>query len=99
MKRITKDTTIGELLQVDPDIAGVLTNIGMHCIGCPSSQMETFEQAAEVHGLVADDLLEDILGFMEAYQKALCAIMRNSQRGQQPDGTARAKQKLCRLIY
>lgn len=66
MKRITKDTTIGELLHVDPDIAGVLTNIGMHCIGCPSSQMETIEQAAEVHGLDADDLLEDILGFMEA---------------------------------
>lgn len=66
MKRITKNTTIGELLQVDPDIANVLTNIGMHCIGCPSSQMETIEEAAEVHGLDADDLLEDILGFMEA---------------------------------
>ena len=66
MKRITKNTTIGELLQVDPDIANVLTNIGMHCIGCPSSQMETIAEAAEVHGLDADDLLEDILGFMEA---------------------------------
>ena len=66
MKRITKNTTIGELLQVEPDIANVLTNIGMHCIGCPSSQMETIEEAAEVHGLDADDLLEDILGFMEA---------------------------------
>lgn len=66
MKRITKDTTIGELLQIDPEISNVLTNIGMHCIGCPSSQMETLEQAAEVHGLDADDLVEDIKGFLEA---------------------------------
>lgn len=65
MKRVTKDTTIGELLQLDPEIANVLTNIGMHCIGCPSSQMETLEQAADVHGLDADDLVEDILGFLE----------------------------------
>ena len=66
MKRITKNTTIGELLQVEPDIANVLTNIGMHCIGCPSARMETLEQAAEVHGMDADDLIEDLKGFLGA---------------------------------
>lgn len=66
MRRVTKDTTIGELLQLDPEISNVLTNIGMHCIGCPSSQGETLEQAAEVHGLDPDDLVEDIKGFLEA---------------------------------
>lgn len=66
MKRITKSTTIGELLQMNPEIAQVLTNIGMHCAGCPSSQMETLEEAAQVHGFDADDLVEDIVGFMEA---------------------------------
>lgn len=66
MRRVTKNTTIGELLQLDPDIANVLTGIGMHCIGCPSSQRETIEQAADVHGLDADDLIEDIIGFLEA---------------------------------
>ncbi|MBQ1681898.1 MAG: DUF1858 domain-containing protein [Agathobacter sp.] len=65
MFRITKDTTIGELLKNAPDIAPVLTNIGMHCLGCPSSQMETLEQAAAVHGLDVDDLVEDLRGFME----------------------------------
>lgn len=65
MKRITKQTTIGELLQMNPDIAQILLNIGMHCVGCPSSQRETLEEAAEVHGLDADDLVEDIVGFME----------------------------------
>ena len=65
MKRITKQTTIGELLQMNPDIAQILLNIGMHCVGCPSSQRETLEEAAEVNGLDADDLVEDIVGFME----------------------------------
>ncbi|MDC7300733.1 DUF1858 domain-containing protein [Agathobacter ruminis] len=65
MFRITKDTTIGELLKNAPDIAPVLTNIGMHCLGCPSSQMETLEQAAAVHGMDVDDLVEDLRGFME----------------------------------
>ena len=64
--RITKNTTIGELLQMDPEIGNVLTSIGMNCLGCPSAQRETLEQAADVHGLDADDLVEDIKGFMEA---------------------------------
>ena len=64
--RITKNTTIGELLQMDPEIGNVLTSIGMHCLGCPSAQRETLEQAADVQGLDADDLVEDIKGFMEA---------------------------------
>ena len=65
MFRLTKSTTIGELLRVYPDMAEVLTGIGMHCLGCPSSQMETIEQAADVHGIDADDLLEDLRGFMQ----------------------------------
>ena len=66
MRRITKDTTIGELLTIDPEISQVLMSIGMHCIGCPSARMETLEQAAEVHGMDADDLIEDLKGFLGA---------------------------------
>ena len=65
MFRLTENTTIGELLQVCPEIAGVLTGIGMHCLGCPSSQRETLGQAAIVHGLDVDDLIEDLRGFMD----------------------------------
>ena len=65
MAKVTKDTMIGELLQIDPNIAPVLLNIGMHCLGCPSSQMETIEEAAMVHGIDPDDLVEDINGFLE----------------------------------
>ena len=65
MARVTKDAMIGELLQIDSNIAPVLLNIGMHCLGCPSSQMETIEEAALVHGIDPDDLVEDINGFLE----------------------------------
>jgi len=65
MFRLTKETTIGELLSNCPEIAPVLTSVGMHCLGCPSSQMESLAQAAEVHGLDPDDLIEDLKGFME----------------------------------
>lgn len=64
--RITKNTTIGQLLEMDPEMGNILTNIGMHCIGCPSARHETLEQAAEVHGMDADDLIEDIKGFLGA---------------------------------
>ena len=61
MAQITKDTMIGELLRdqehID-SIAAVLFGIGMHCLGCPSSQMETIEQAAMVHGIEPQELVD-----------------------------------------
>ena len=60
MARVTKDTMIGDLLQIDQNVAPLLLNIGMHCLGCPSSQMETIEEAAMVNGLDPDDLLVEI---------------------------------------
>ena len=57
---VTKDTLIGELLQIDANIAPLLMDIGMHCLGCPSSQMESIEQAAIVHGLNPDALVNKI---------------------------------------
>jgi hybrid cluster-associated redox disulfide protein len=38
---------------------------GMHCLGCPSAQMETIAEAAMVHGIDPDDLVEDINNFLE----------------------------------
>ncbi len=57
---ITKDMTIGELLVVAPIVAPVLMEVGMHCLGCPSAQAETLEEAAMVHGLDADVLVDKI---------------------------------------
>ena len=66
MARGNKSTMIGELLQIDENVAPILLNIGMHCLGCPSSQMETIEQAAMVHGIDPDMLVDEINNFLEA---------------------------------
>lgn len=66
MAQITKETMIGELLNIDADVAPILLNIGMHCLGCPSSQMETIAEAAMVHGLDPDDLVSTINNFLSS---------------------------------
>ena len=60
MADITQDMTIGEALRTNPDIAPVLLEIGMHCLGCPSAQGETLEEAAMVHGIAVEDLMQKI---------------------------------------
>lgn len=54
---ITKDTVIGELIRNKPEAVETLMSFGMGCVGCPSSQMESLEQAALVHGLDLEALL------------------------------------------
>lgn len=56
--KITKDMTIGEVIMLKPSTISVLMGIGLSCIGCPASQMETIEEAAAVHGIPTDILLE-----------------------------------------
>ena len=57
MEKFTKDMTIGEALRVDMNAAPVLMEIGMHCLGCPSAQGETLEEACMVHGIDCDVLV------------------------------------------
>ena len=57
MAKVTKETMIGELLQINADIAPLLLGIGMHCLGCPASRGESIEQACSVHGTDCDALL------------------------------------------
>ena len=64
MARVTKDTMIGELLQIDANVAPMLLNIGMHCLGCPASRGESIEDACAVHGTSADELVEKINAFL-----------------------------------
>ena len=60
MAKITKDTTIGEAINIDAGIVPILMGAGMHCVGCPSSIGETIEEACMVHGMDCDDLMEEI---------------------------------------
>ena len=60
MAEFSKDTKIGELIDQFPESAPILMEIGMHCLGCPASQGETVEEAAMVHGIDADDLVNQM---------------------------------------
>ena len=59
---ITKDMTIAEVMKHKPEAAVILMQFGMGCIGCPSSQSETLEEAALVHGMDAEKLLAALNG-------------------------------------
>lgn len=54
---ITKDMLIGEVIRKRPESIEILMSFGMGCVGCPSSQMESLEEAAMVHGLDLDRLM------------------------------------------
>ncbi|MGI6004549.1 MAG: DUF1858 domain-containing protein [Christensenellales bacterium] len=66
---IVKTNTIGEILQMDPGLADVLLGIGMHCLGCPMSQMETIEEACQVHGVDVDELIAELNAKLAASQQ------------------------------
>ena len=57
---INKSTTIGEILEKAPEKAEILLEVGMHCLGCPASQMETLEEACEVHGIDVEEVVEKL---------------------------------------
>ncbi|MDO4317873.1 MAG: DUF1858 domain-containing protein [Lachnospiraceae bacterium] len=63
---VTKDMTIGEILRMDMDVAPILMDAGMHCLGCPSAQGESLEMAAMVHGIDSDELIQKINDFLAA---------------------------------
>ena len=60
MVNITKDTIIGDILDIAPQTAPIFMSIGMHCLGCPSSRGETVEEACMVHGVDVDALLRAV---------------------------------------
>ena len=60
MTEITKDTIIGDILDICPDAVPLFLEIGMHCLGCPASQAETVAEACAVHGVDVDKLLAEV---------------------------------------
>ncbi len=57
---ITKDMIIADIVSADAENTKILMEFGMHCIGCPSSQMETLEDACAVHGLNVEELIKKL---------------------------------------
>lgn len=66
MTQITKETTIGDILDADKGTAKFFLAMGMHCLGCPSARGENVEQACMVHGVDADALVDDINEYLSA---------------------------------
>ena len=62
-KKITKDTIIAEVIQINPNAAEILLSYGMHCLGCAIAHGETVGQAAEVHGADLEAMLEELNNF------------------------------------
>ena len=57
---VTKDMLIGDIIQMNDKFAEILLEAGMHCLSCPASQMETLEEACEVHGIDVNEILEQL---------------------------------------
>lgn len=60
MAQITKDTLIGDILDIDPDSAPFFFEMGMHCLGCPASRGETLEQACMVHAVDVEEMVQKL---------------------------------------
>ncbi|MCR3761883.1 DUF1858 domain-containing protein [Clostridium felsineum] len=56
--KVFKEMTIGEVVRNYPDCVDILFDFGLGCVGCPSAQAETIEEAAGVHGIEVNELLE-----------------------------------------
>ncbi len=56
-KAITKESTIMEALEANPNSAQVFARFGMHCLGCLVASGETIEEAAIAHGIPLEELL------------------------------------------
>ena len=65
MAVITKDTIIGDILDMDQTTAPYFLEMGMHCLGCPASRGESIEAACCVHGTDADELVSKINAFIK----------------------------------
>ena len=70
IKQVTRETIIGDILDMDQSTAPYFMEIGMHCLGCPASRGETVEEACMVHGVDPDAFLEQVNRFLEASEEA-----------------------------
>ncbi|MDF1616468.1 DUF1858 domain-containing protein [Petrocella sp. FN5] len=66
MAQITRDMIIGDIIRVDQGVIPILMEAGMHCVGCPSSQGESLEEACMVHGMDVDILTDNINTYLKS---------------------------------
>ena len=56
-QKITRDMTFHQALQMSPEVARVLGDFNLGCVGCMGAMNETLEQGARAHGLDVEDIL------------------------------------------
>ena len=72
VKQVTRQTIIGDILDMDQTTAPYFMEIGMHCLGCPASRGESIEEACEVHGVDCDELIEKLNEHLAAKKPECC---------------------------
>lgn len=58
--KITKEQNIAELVARYPDVAEVLLDYGLHCVGCFANAFDTLETGAKIHGF-SDEEVDEIV--------------------------------------
>lgn len=66
MAQVTKEMIIGDILRIDQGIIPILMQAGMHCVGCPSAQGESLEEACLVHGMDVTSLVNNINAYLQS---------------------------------
>ncbi len=66
MAQVTKETPIGDVLDLDMGTAQYFLEMGMHCLGCPASRGESIEEACMVHGTDCDELVSSLNEYLAA---------------------------------
>lgn len=61
---VSKQMTIGEVLNLHRGTAKIMMEFGMHCLGCPHSIGESLEDACAAHGTNADELVHQLNEFL-----------------------------------
>lgn len=67
--KITAETLVGQIVREHPEANQVLFSIGMHCLGCPASQMESLGDAARVHGFDPQQVVDAVNAAIEKAAK------------------------------
>ena len=65
MTAITKEMTIKQVLDIDRTTAPIMMQYGMHCMGCPLSQMESLEMGCAAHGTDVNELVDKLNAFLK----------------------------------
>ncbi|MBT4135994.1 DUF1858 domain-containing protein [archaeon] len=93
IKKITKDMTFLEIIEKHPEVAEILFEKGMHCVGCGMASMESIEQGALAHGMDIDELVDELNSRLEGREPSFLRKKRTLGKKRTKDGKKKSKKK------